>query len=199
MTKKSTEGPQKQVKHPGAIIAEIAEKENLSMDELAEKLGLDNDALNKLLSGRMRVSLELSRRLEEHLGPARGFWLHEDSYYRDWLSAKTAVCDLEPQDLAVEAAKAMDWTFRYRCDLMGRFREDGLVEVWAIDGSDCAFTPTALLKNPSYGLPMLIRMGKLNPALYTACMRLLEKPIAVSTTMTTIAKHLVMASRSTKT
>lgn len=186
---------QKHVKHPGAIIAEIVKKDGLDMNELAKKLGLDSEAMNELLSGKMRVSLELSRRLE-HLGPTRGYWLHEERWYRSALSAKTEVHDLEPQDLAVEAAKAMGWKFRYRCDLLGRFREDGLVEVWSIDGSDCAFTPTSLLKNPEYGLPMLIKTGELSPCVYTdCCVLLLKKPIGVSATMTIIAKHLVLAAR----
>ena len=69
--------------HPGGLIAEYLEDNDISLRSLAKQLGVSAASLSKVASGKASVSPEMAVRLEAGLGIAA----------RRWLSMQAA-CDL---------------------------------------------------------------------------------------------------------
>jgi len=61
--------------HPGGLITEYIEDNNIGLHELAKELGVSASALSKVASGKASVSPEMAVRLEAGLGIAARLWL----------------------------------------------------------------------------------------------------------------------------
>lgn len=61
--------------HPGGLITEYIEDNNIGLRELAKELGVSASALSKVASGKASVSPEMAVRLEAGLGIAARLWL----------------------------------------------------------------------------------------------------------------------------
>ncbi|MFQ1682734.1 HigA family addiction module antitoxin [Pantoea dispersa] len=69
--------------HPGCLITEYIEDNNIGLRVLAKELGVSASALSKIASVKAAVSPEMAVRLEAGLGIAARLWL-----------STQAVCDL---------------------------------------------------------------------------------------------------------
>nr|WP_313569265.1 HigA family addiction module antitoxin [Pantoea dispersa] len=61
--------------HPGGLITEYIEDNNIGLRVLAKELGVSASALSKVASGKASVSPEMAVRLEVGLGIAARLWL----------------------------------------------------------------------------------------------------------------------------
>jgi len=61
--------------HPGGLITEYIEDNNIGLRALAKELGVSASALSKVASGKASVSPEMAVRLEAGLGIAARLWL----------------------------------------------------------------------------------------------------------------------------
>lgn len=61
--------------HPGGLITEYIEDNNIGLRVLAKELGVSAAALSKVASGKASVSPEMAVRLEAGLGIAARLWL----------------------------------------------------------------------------------------------------------------------------
>lgn len=61
--------------HPGGLINEYLEDNNVSLRRLAKELGVSPAALSKVAAGKTSVSPEMAVRLEAGLGIAARLWL----------------------------------------------------------------------------------------------------------------------------
>ncbi|MBD9644935.1 MULTISPECIES: HigA family addiction module antitoxin [Pantoea] len=61
--------------HPGGLITEYIEDNNIGLRVLAKELGVSASALSKVASGKASVSPEMAVRLEAGLGIAARLWL----------------------------------------------------------------------------------------------------------------------------
>lgn len=61
--------------HPGGLITEYIEDNNIGLRVLAKELGVSASALSKVASGKTSVSPEMAVRLEAGLGIAARLWL----------------------------------------------------------------------------------------------------------------------------
>ncbi|WP_416413881.1 HigA family addiction module antitoxin [Pantoea sp. App145] len=61
--------------HPGGLITEYIEDNNIGLRVLAKELGVSASALSKAASGKASVSPEMAVRLEAGLGIAARLWL----------------------------------------------------------------------------------------------------------------------------
>ena len=61
--------------HPGGLITEYIEDNNIGLRVLAKELGVSASALSKVASGKASVSPEMAIRLEAGLGIAARLWL----------------------------------------------------------------------------------------------------------------------------
>jgi addiction module HigA family antidote len=60
--------------HPGEVLREFLPKD-LSLGEIASRLGVSRQALSALLNGRAGVSAEMALRLEAGLGTSAEMWV----------------------------------------------------------------------------------------------------------------------------
>lgn len=67
---------------PGETIADAAEEQGLTEEELARRLALTPGALGDLRRGVLLVTEPLALRLAETLGSSAAFWLRLDANYR---------------------------------------------------------------------------------------------------------------------
>ena len=61
--------------HPGSLIAEYLEDNDISMRNLAKQLGVSAASLSKVSGGKASVSPEMALRLEAGLGISARLWL----------------------------------------------------------------------------------------------------------------------------
>jgi len=61
--------------HPGGLIAEYLEDNDISLRSLAKQLGVSAASLSKVASGKASVSPEMAVRLEAGLGIVARLWL----------------------------------------------------------------------------------------------------------------------------
>ncbi len=69
----------------GATIQEQLDRLNMSVEEFLQQVGLTQDDTNSLLDGSMRITPDISERLERVLGIPAKFWQNLDKRYRDKL------------------------------------------------------------------------------------------------------------------
>ncbi|MEW6765649.1 MAG: HigA family addiction module antitoxin [Pseudomonadota bacterium] len=71
--------------HPGEVLREYL-PENMSVTEIARRLGVTRQALSALLNQRAGVSADMALRLEAALGVDAGFWLRMQAAHDLWVA-----------------------------------------------------------------------------------------------------------------
>ena len=74
--------------HPGEVLREYLPPD-MSVTEVAERLGVTRQTLSALLNGRAGVSAEMALRLEGALGTSAEMWLEMQAGYDLWLARKS--------------------------------------------------------------------------------------------------------------
>ena len=82
---------------PGSTIRSILREKKLSSLELSNLLQCSNDEIQRLLDGRMTISIRLARSLSAALGSSVEFWISRDFHYRH---VSTELREIEEQWLA---------------------------------------------------------------------------------------------------
>lgn len=67
--------------HPGYYINDMIEEKDLSVKAFANKLGVSESEMKKLINGDMDVSSELANKLSETLGTSKDLWLNLQNSY----------------------------------------------------------------------------------------------------------------------
>ncbi|MBS3857567.1 HigA family addiction module antidote protein [Proteus mirabilis] len=69
--------------HVGELITETLNEINLSIDILAEKLGMNVFETKQLVNGNRIITLQIAKRLSMTLGSSPSFWLNiQKNYYQ---------------------------------------------------------------------------------------------------------------------
>ena len=69
--------------HPGYYIKNIIKDMNLTQDEFAVRLGITPKKLDKLLSGKIKLSTNIATKLSEILGTSVEVWLNLEKSYEE--------------------------------------------------------------------------------------------------------------------
>ena len=75
---------------PGETIADILKERQLSVIDLAARLGQTSDAVADLLQGRSTITIRTARALQLVLGASVEFWMSRDFQYREDIAQRSA-------------------------------------------------------------------------------------------------------------
>lgn len=78
--------------HPGYYVAEYIETKRINHAEFAEKLGISENLLDKLLDGQLDVTDELARKIANVIGTSAAFWVNLQMAYNEKMSL---ICEME--------------------------------------------------------------------------------------------------------
>ena len=67
--------------HPGEYLAEELESDNLTVESLAEALGINHVYLNEVIDGKRDIDAELALRLARYFGSSAEIWMDLQSLY----------------------------------------------------------------------------------------------------------------------
>ena len=67
---------------PGETILDVLKDRTWTVDELAQRLGLNRNDMDGLIQGRLPITIGLARQLERTLGASLAFWMARDRDYR---------------------------------------------------------------------------------------------------------------------
>ena len=81
--------------HPGEVLREYLPAE-MSVTEVAERLGVTRQTLSALLNGRAGVSAEMALRLEGALGTSAEMWVEMQAGYDLWVARKGGAPKVSP-------------------------------------------------------------------------------------------------------
>jgi len=81
--------------HPGEVLREYLPPD-MSVTEVAERLGVTRQTLSALLNGRAGVSAEMALRLEGALGTSAEMWVEMQAGYDLWLARKSGRPKVSP-------------------------------------------------------------------------------------------------------
>jgi addiction module HigA family antidote len=76
--------------HPGEVLKDGVIGADLSVTELAARLGVGRVTLSRVLNGRAAVSAEMAVRLAKALGGSAESWLHMQANYDLWQAGQSA-------------------------------------------------------------------------------------------------------------
>ncbi len=71
---------------PGDTISDASEERGWTRQELAERLGLDSQKIDRLIEGHTLLSEDIAFRLERVLGSTAAFWMRREALYREGLA-----------------------------------------------------------------------------------------------------------------
>lgn len=71
--------------HPGETLLETIQMLGISPSELADKTGIHQEDIELVISGNLRISHRMARKLAKVLGIPVSFWLKRQSNYDDFL------------------------------------------------------------------------------------------------------------------
>jgi addiction module HigA family antidote len=74
------------VSPPGETLVESIDALGLSGSELAERLGLPEEAVDKIIRGEATVTAETALQLEAVLGVPADFWIGREQRYREHIA-----------------------------------------------------------------------------------------------------------------
>ena len=74
--------------HPGEILREILEDENLTQTRLAEEIGVSFRAVNELINGKRGITPEMALKLSKRFKTTPLFWLNLQANYDLWKVAR---------------------------------------------------------------------------------------------------------------
>jgi len=79
-----TREPLREPTHPGELLEEVLETEQVSVMAAAEALGVSRQTLHRVLAKQMGASPEMAIRLGAFVGNGPGLWLRMQSAYDLW-------------------------------------------------------------------------------------------------------------------
>lgn len=68
---------------PGETVLDFLEEKNLSISDFAFQMAENIENSQKLISGRVKINLEIAQKLEKVLGAPAKFWINRESQYRE--------------------------------------------------------------------------------------------------------------------
>lgn len=74
--------------HPGEVLREYL-PDNISVTDIAKRLGVTRQALSALLNQRAGLSADMALRLEAALGIDAGFWMRIQAAHELWIARQT--------------------------------------------------------------------------------------------------------------
>lgn len=78
----------KRVLHPGVFLGEKLEEENLTIFELAERIGCEASMLQEILHLTHDITEALAKSLENELNIPERFWMNSQNLYNDYIVQK---------------------------------------------------------------------------------------------------------------
>lgn len=80
---------------PGATIREQLENRGMQQKEFAQRMGLSEKHISRLINGKVELTIDVSLRLESVLGMPAKFWINMESLYRENLARVLAELDMD--------------------------------------------------------------------------------------------------------
>ena len=74
--------------HPGEVVKDLLERNNLNVTDAAEKLAVTRQTLSKVTNTKARISPEMAVRLTALFGGAVATWINLQANYDTWKSEK---------------------------------------------------------------------------------------------------------------
>jgi addiction module HigA family antidote len=74
--------------HPGEIIRDLLERNNLSVTETADRMNVTRPSISRLINCRASISPEMAVRLTAFFGSSIGQWLRLQAGYDEWKAEK---------------------------------------------------------------------------------------------------------------
>lgn len=68
---------------PGDTIKECMEHHHISIEQFAQRIGMDVDDVPSLLDGTCKIDEQLAQKLEVIFGPSKQFWINREKNYRN--------------------------------------------------------------------------------------------------------------------
>jgi addiction module HigA family antidote len=72
--------------HPGEIIKDLLERNNLTVTETANRLKITRPSISRLINCRSNISPEMAIRLTAFFGGSIGQWLRLQAGYDEWIA-----------------------------------------------------------------------------------------------------------------
>ncbi|NEO56208.1 MAG: HigA family addiction module antidote protein [Okeania sp. SIO3B5] len=86
--------------HPGEVLKELCiEPLNLTVTEVAEALGVNQETLSAILNGKANINPEIAIRLSKAFGTSAESWLNQQIQYDLW-QAEMTIGDIEVKRLS---------------------------------------------------------------------------------------------------
>ena len=67
--------------HPGRYIQDILDDEHVTVEEYAERLGMDVETLDALVNGEIPMTLEIAEKLSNYIGTGVNLWINLQKNY----------------------------------------------------------------------------------------------------------------------
>lgn len=90
---------------PGQAVFEEMVLSDISEAEMALRLGMEESAFQKLLSGEQELDQKLSEKLAEVLGKTSAYWMYKEEEYRRRLALKDGLKSFADEDYNIQ----LDW------------------------------------------------------------------------------------------
>lgn len=86
--------------HPGKVLKELCIGPlNLTVTEVAEALGVNQETLSAILNGKANINPEMAIRLSKAFGTSAQSWLNQQTQYDLW-QAEMTIGDIEVKRLS---------------------------------------------------------------------------------------------------
>jgi addiction module HigA family antidote len=73
---------------PGETISEVLEAKGMKQYELAKRMGRPIEQVNRIINGRIRITVQTALQLERVLSTDASFWMNLETNYRIFLARK---------------------------------------------------------------------------------------------------------------
>lgn len=71
--------------NPGNTIIDILSEKNIPLDSFAKQMGSTVNQIEKLISGKLPINMDVANQLETYLGASAEFWVNRENQYRESL------------------------------------------------------------------------------------------------------------------
>jgi len=84
--------------HPGEIVRDYMERDEITQVELAERMEISRNRLNKIINQQRGVSADTAHRLARVFETTPGFWMNLDSEWKLWQARRDHGGDFDDID-----------------------------------------------------------------------------------------------------
>ncbi len=81
--------------HPGKLLHEYLEGGNISISQLATRIGVARKTISEIVNGRSRITPPMARKLAKALNTSPGIWLRLQQQRDEWEVERLPGDDLE--------------------------------------------------------------------------------------------------------